>query len=71
IMEYLVKISKKARILKFKRRYLKITVLTTVSREDQYTVSIKEDYCSDKLIHQGRYDVSVPALHKRPRRKQD
>ncbi|GJR87579.1 hypothetical protein Tco_0211590 [Tanacetum coccineum] len=29
IMEYLVKISKKARILELKRRYLKITVLTT------------------------------------------
>ncbi|GKD46261.1 hypothetical protein Tco_1270906, partial [Tanacetum coccineum] len=28
IMEYLVKISKKARILELKRRYLKITVLT-------------------------------------------
>ncbi|GKC87663.1 hypothetical protein Tco_1148312, partial [Tanacetum coccineum] len=29
IMEYLVKISKKACILELKRRYLKITVLTT------------------------------------------
>ncbi|GJW92694.1 retrovirus-related pol polyprotein from transposon TNT 1-94 [Tanacetum coccineum] len=29
IMEYLVKVSKKARILELKRRYLKITVLTT------------------------------------------
>ncbi|GKB97910.1 hypothetical protein Tco_0984047, partial [Tanacetum coccineum] len=29
IMEYLVKISKKARILELKRRHLKITVLTT------------------------------------------
>ncbi|GJX19341.1 hypothetical protein Tco_0222018 [Tanacetum coccineum] len=29
IMEYLVKISKKARILELKRRYLKITVMTT------------------------------------------
>ncbi|GJZ17845.1 ribonuclease H-like domain-containing protein [Tanacetum coccineum] len=29
IMEYLVKISKKARILELKRRYIKITVLTT------------------------------------------
>ncbi|GJW07889.1 hypothetical protein Tco_1570312, partial [Tanacetum coccineum] len=29
IMEYLVKVSKKARILEFKRRYLKITILTT------------------------------------------
>ncbi|GJS70200.1 reverse transcriptase domain-containing protein [Tanacetum coccineum] len=38
IMEYLVKISKKARILELKRRYLKIIVLTP-----QYAVSIKED----------------------------
>ncbi|GJV71593.1 retrovirus-related pol polyprotein from transposon TNT 1-94, partial [Tanacetum coccineum] len=54
IMEYLVKISKKARILELKRRHLKITVLTTIRR-----------------IYQGRYGISVPALHKRPRRKQE
>ncbi|GJV31015.1 retrovirus-related pol polyprotein from transposon TNT 1-94 [Tanacetum coccineum] len=49
IMEYLVKISKKARILELKRKHLKITVLTSYSR-----------------IHQGRYGVFVPALHKKP-----
>ncbi|GJZ62438.1 hypothetical protein Tco_0618575 [Tanacetum coccineum] len=38
IMEYLAKISKKARILELKRRHLKITVLTS-----KYVVSIKED----------------------------
>ncbi|GKC11587.1 hypothetical protein Tco_1008369 [Tanacetum coccineum] len=51
IMEYLVKISKKARILELKRKHLKITVLTSYSR-----------------IHQGRYGVFVPALHKKPGR---
>ncbi|GJV80607.1 hypothetical protein Tco_1516477 [Tanacetum coccineum] len=62
IMEYLVKISKKARILELKRRHLKITVLTS------YT-----PYPSRKIrrIHQGRYGVSVPALHKKPRRFKD
>ncbi|GJV02965.1 hypothetical protein Tco_1336534 [Tanacetum coccineum] len=49
IMEYLVKISKKARILELKRRHLKITVLNPI-----------------RHIHQGRYGVSMPALHKRP-----
>ncbi|GKD46747.1 hypothetical protein Tco_1271392 [Tanacetum coccineum] len=44
IMEYMVKISKKARILELKRRHLK---KLTLSR-----------------IHQGRYGVFVPALHK-------
>ncbi|GKC49321.1 hypothetical protein Tco_1072066 [Tanacetum coccineum] len=38
IMEYLVKISKKARILELKRRHLKIT-----DSDIQYAVSIKED----------------------------
>ncbi|GJR89129.1 hypothetical protein Tco_0213140 [Tanacetum coccineum] len=62
IMKYLVKISKKARILELKRRHLKITVLTS-----------NTPYPSRKIrcIHQGRYGVSVLALHKRPRRKQD
>ncbi|GKD44874.1 hypothetical protein Tco_1269519 [Tanacetum coccineum] len=46
IMEYLVKISEKARILELKRRHLKITVLT-----------------SNTPYHQGRYGVSMPALH--------
>ncbi|GJT91543.1 hypothetical protein Tco_1080388 [Tanacetum coccineum] len=36
-MEYLVKISKKARILELKRRYLKITVLTSVSIKEDTT----------------------------------
>ncbi|GKD10043.1 retrovirus-related pol polyprotein from transposon TNT 1-94 [Tanacetum coccineum] len=54
IIEYLVKISKKAHIMELKRRHLKITVLTT-----------------NTPYHQGRYGASVPALHKRPRRKQD
>ncbi|GKA00551.1 hypothetical protein Tco_0673101, partial [Tanacetum coccineum] len=42
-------------------------------------LSINEDILKDSLfctppirhIHQGRYGVSVPALHKRPRMKQD
>ncbi|GKD81519.1 hypothetical protein Tco_1348358, partial [Tanacetum coccineum] len=38
IMEYLVKISKKARILELKRRNMKIT-----DSDNQYAVSIKED----------------------------
>ncbi|GKC29718.1 hypothetical protein Tco_1037012, partial [Tanacetum coccineum] len=38
IMEYLVNISKKARILEFKRRYFK-----DYCSDNQYTVSIKED----------------------------
>ncbi|GKF94347.1 hypothetical protein Tco_0284047, partial [Tanacetum coccineum] len=48
IMKYLMKISKKARILELKRRHLKITILKT---NTPYP--------------------SMPALHKRPRRKQD
>ncbi|GKD63257.1 hypothetical protein Tco_1305365 [Tanacetum coccineum] len=38
IMEYLVKISKKARILELKRRYLKIIILITNTPKDQYAV---------------------------------
>nr|GEV06996.1 hypothetical protein [Tanacetum cinerariifolium] len=54
IMECLVKISKKACILKLKQRHLMILTLHPICR-----------------IHQGRYDVSVPALHKRPRWSKD
>ncbi|GJT25511.1 hypothetical protein Tco_0895448 [Tanacetum coccineum] len=53
-MEYLVKVSRKARILELKRRNLKIT-------DSDYSI---------RCIHQGRYGVSVPALHQIPRRIQ-
>ncbi|GKC37799.1 hypothetical protein Tco_1050183 [Tanacetum coccineum] len=52
IMKYLVKIRKKARILELKRRHLK-----KLTRTDEHPI---------RRIHQGRYGVSVPALHKRP-----
>ncbi|GKB11525.1 hypothetical protein Tco_0845448 [Tanacetum coccineum] len=52
IMEYLVKISKKARILELKRRHLKKLTLTSYM-----------PYPSKEI-----YDVSVPALHKKSRR---
>ncbi|GJU53324.1 retrovirus-related pol polyprotein from transposon TNT 1-94 [Tanacetum coccineum] len=42
IMEYLVKISKKARILEFKRRHLKITVPTTNTSKLLKTLSLDE-----------------------------
>ncbi|GJU46181.1 retrovirus-related pol polyprotein from transposon TNT 1-94 [Tanacetum coccineum] len=63
IIEYLVKISKKARILELKQRNMKITVLTS-NTPYPYAVSIR-------LIHQGRYGVFVSALHQRPQRIKD
>nr|GEV17808.1 putative ribonuclease H-like domain-containing protein [Tanacetum cinerariifolium]GEV20951.1 putative ribonuclease H-like domain-containing protein [Tanacetum cinerariifolium] len=49
IIKYLVKISKKARILELKRRNMKKMTLAFYTR-----------------IHQGRYGVYVPVLHKKP-----
>ncbi|GJY73187.1 putative reverse transcriptase domain-containing protein, partial [Tanacetum coccineum] len=69
IMEYLVKISKKARILELKRRHLKITVLTTnTSKHDQYAVSKEDQYAVFKLwkqniledIERGPYSKKPP-----------
>ncbi|GJX96295.1 putative reverse transcriptase domain-containing protein [Tanacetum coccineum] len=52
IMEYLVKISSKARILEIKQRHLKITVLTSYMNSIQITsISI---YISRKKVNHGR-----------------
>ncbi|GJX96224.1 hypothetical protein Tco_0352022, partial [Tanacetum coccineum] len=56
IMEYLVKISKKARILELKRRHLKIQVLHLNAVLSRRITA---------------YLCLLPALHKRPQRKQD
>ncbi|GJV13696.1 hypothetical protein Tco_1355237 [Tanacetum coccineum] len=42
IMEYLVKITKKARILELKRRHLKITILTTNMSMDDPNITMEE-----------------------------
>ncbi|GKC25639.1 hypothetical protein Tco_1027789 [Tanacetum coccineum] len=47
IMEYLVKVNEKARILELKQRNMKIT----------------DSDIPIRRIHQGRYGVSVPTLH--------
>ncbi|GKA08660.1 hypothetical protein Tco_0687991, partial [Tanacetum coccineum] len=47
IMEYLLKISKKARILELKRRHLKITVLTSNTPKHFKTLSLEESRSPD------------------------
>ncbi|GJT03302.1 hypothetical protein Tco_0824471 [Tanacetum coccineum] len=56
IMEYLVKISKKARILELKRRYLKITVLTSYTPH-LYDYDCDKEKGSDRLKDLEAYSI--------------
>ncbi|GKC84816.1 hypothetical protein Tco_1140533, partial [Tanacetum coccineum] len=71
IMEYLVKIRKKARILELKRRYLKITILTpntpmSASRQGMTSAEINQivaQRVSDAIEAIAIYETKIRMTH--------
>ncbi|GJZ65346.1 hypothetical protein Tco_0622042 [Tanacetum coccineum] len=66
IMEYLVKISKKAHILELKRRHLKITVLTS---NTLYPSRKIRRICACTLLKTTKDQGSIRCIQRRPIRR--
>ncbi|GJZ05321.1 hypothetical protein Tco_0538596 [Tanacetum coccineum] len=62
IMEYLVKISKKARILKLKRRNMKKLILTSYTPTSRYAPGLGNEECSNCKFFSGKIKVLDPTL---------